>query len=120
MAIPDLIRSLIAGPVVGIAGPLRTSVLLYRVVSGHDEYGPAHDTVPIEHEALVEEISENVAGQDGTIKVSSTKFTFFSHVDVAEGDIIELSGVQSTIIKVGGLLDERAQKYITEVWTGKQ
>lgn len=117
MGIPDTIRSLIAGPVVAVFGPMRTPIQVVRV-TGRDTYGPTYGD-PEDDEALVENISESVAGTDGVETVSGAKFTFFKQRAIAEEDQIILNGVTLTVIKVGGLLDETGVPYLPEAWTGK-
>lgn len=117
MSIPDTIRGVIAGPVKNILGPMRATIQVRprigRSVSG-PVYGDLYTT-----QALVEQTSEEVTGADGTTHVSTAKFTFFEQLEINEGDRIILNGVETAVIKVGGLLDEKGKPYLPEAWTGK-
>lgn len=118
MAFTDLIRSLIAGPVVSIAGPLRTTVG-HTAMTGRGAYGPTYEATPTEREAIVENVSELVTSADGTQKISTAKFTFFEQIPIKEGDRLTLNGVTTNVVKVAGLLDETGVPYLPEAWTGK-
>lgn len=117
MALTDAIRGLIAGPVVSIAGPFRADISI-TPQTGRTASGPTYGT-PYPSKAMVENVSEQVASLDGTVKVSSAKFTFFEQIDIKEGDRITLNGVTTAVVKVGGLLDETGKPYLPEAWTGK-
>lgn len=133
MGLPDLVRNLIAGPVVSLAGPFRAEVLITQMI-GRNTYGPIYAEEPSLALALVESTTEQVTTADGSGKLSTSKFTFFEQepmtdqrtppspggrTTVHEGDKITLNGLTTTVIKVGGLLDETGKPYIPEVWTGK-
>jgi hypothetical protein len=117
MSLPDLVRSLIAGPVVSLAGPFRVTISI-TPMTGRSTYGPTYGT-PFSADALVENSSESIASADGTVKVSTAKFTFFEQLEIHEGDRITLNGVTTTVVKVAGLLDETGAPYLPEAWTGK-
>jgi hypothetical protein len=117
MGLPDLVRSMISGPVTSIAGPFRTTIL-HIPQTGRGTYGPTYGD-PVPRLALVEQVSETVTSADGTDKVSTSKFTFFEPVPIKEGDRITLNGVTTNVVKVGGLLDETGKPYVPEAWTGK-
>jgi hypothetical protein len=117
MAISDIIKSVIAGPVTNIVGPMRTPVV-HRAVIGRTATGPIYGD-PVNREALVEEVSETVTSEDGTEKTSSSKFTFFEQFTIKEGDRLILKGVTRNVIKSGGLLDPDGVPYVPIVWTGK-
>lgn len=116
MALPDLIKSLIAGPITKVFGPFRAEVLVASMID-QGETGPVHDT-PVPRLALVDLTSEQVMSQDGTVSVSKAKFTFFEAFGIKEGDEITLNGKVSRVVKVGGLLDPDGEPYIPEAWTG--
>jgi hypothetical protein len=117
--IPSLIRRLIAGPITSALGGLRVPNVQWTPIVGRDMYGPTYASAPTKVTALVEEVSENVASMDGTMKLSSLKLTFFGPVDIHEGDLITLKGRTTTVVKVGGLLDPEGDPYLPEVWTGR-
>jgi len=116
MGLPDIIRRAVA-TVEGIAGPLRARVLLPRV-TGRNAYGPTYGT-PEPQLAMVEQVGQTVASQDGTEKLSTSKFTFFEPVVIHEGDRLTLNGVTTTVIKVEGLLDPDGVPYMAVALTGK-
>lgn len=117
MSLPDLIRSLIAGPVEGIAGQFRATITI-TPLTGSGMYGPTYGS-PFSAEAIVENVSELVASASGTNRVSAAKFTFLERMTIAEGDRITLNGVTTVVIKVAGPLDETGVPYAPEAWTGK-
>lgn len=118
MGLPDLVKSLIAGPVTGITGGFRAQVG-HTKMTGRGTYGPTYEASPTNRLALVEMTSENVAGQDGVTKLSTSKYTFYEQIDIKEGDRLTVNGVTTTVIKVGGLLDPQGKPYLPEAWTGK-
>lgn len=81
-------------------------------------YGPTYGT-PFDAQAIVENVSENVASSGGTQRVSSAKFTFLEAIEIHEGDKITLNGVTTAVIKVAGPLDENGDPYVPEAWVGK-
>jgi len=117
VALSDTIRAAIAGPVVKIAGPLRTAITI-TPRTGRDIHGPTYGT-PRAAKALVENTSMMVTAADGTQKLSTAKFTFFEREVIAEGDRITLNGVTTNVVKIGGLLDETGIPYLPQAWTGK-
>jgi hypothetical protein len=118
MALSDLIKSLIAGPVTSIAGPLRTPII-HTSLTGTGTYGPIYSDTPVNRTALVEYMSKVVTDSQGNTHVSTAKFTFFEQFVIQEGDLIELNGVTSTIVAVSGLLDPDGLPYLPEAFTGK-
>jgi len=114
---PALIRGLIANVAAPLVGPMLTGIEISRV-TGTTVSGPTYG--PFEpDEALVEATNQVVASANGTEKVSVSKFTFFTQRPIREGDRIRLNGVITSVIKVGGLLDETGKPYLPEAWTGK-
>lgn len=117
MSLPDLVRSLVAGPVTAIAGPFRATITI-TPQTGRTTFGPIYGS-PYPALALVEATSEQISSADGTTKVSASKYTFFEQLEIKEGDRITINGVTTAVIKVGGLLDERGKPYLPVAWTGK-
>lgn len=118
MALPDLVRSMIDGPVRSIAGQFEAPVVLNKL-TGRNTYGPTYGP-NIPTQAVVDLTSETVAANDGTQKVTSGHFMFLDRsIVVAEGDRITLNGVMLTVVKAGGQLDETGKAYVPEAWTGK-
>lgn len=117
MSLMDLARNLIAGPGVSLAGPMRTPIQVIPV-TGRTAKGPTYGD-PEDDVALVENVSQMVVDATGTSsQLSTAKFTFLEPRAIKEGDRIVLNGVTSTVVKVGGLLDENGVPYVPEVWTG--
>lgn len=117
MGLPDIIRGLIAGPVTSVTGGLRTQVV-HTPMTGRGTYGPTYGS-PVTRLALVEHVGQVVASADGTEKLSTAKFTFYEQITINEGDRLTVNGVTTTVVKVGGLLDETGKPYLPEAWTGK-
>jgi hypothetical protein len=117
MGLPDLVRSLIAGPVQSIAGPFRMTIQ-HIVLSGTGTYGPTY-AAPVNAEAVVTNTPEVVTSQNGTERVASSKLQFLEQYPIKEGDRVTINGVTSTVIKVGSELDENGQPYAPVAWTGK-
>lgn len=114
----DLIKTLINDVAKPLTNDLRTPVL-WTKQTGRTAYGPIYG-LPSKQTALIEAAGETVASADGTEKVSSSKFTFFDPITIAEGDRLTVNGVTATVIKVGGLLDPDGKPYLPQAWTGKQ
>lgn len=117
MSIPDIIRGAVAGPVTEILGEMRTPITILPQ-TGRTAKGPVYGTA-YAAQALVENTSEQVTSADGTVRVSAAKFTFFEQLEIHEGDRITLNGVTTTVVKVGGLLDETGKSYVPEAWVGR-
>lgn len=117
MGLPDLVKRVISGPVTSIAGPFRAWTTI-TPMTGRGTKGPIYGT-PFRKKALVEEVSQTVTSQDGTEKISTSHFTYFEQFTLNEGDRITLNGIQTNVIKVGGLLDPDGKPYLPEAWTGK-
>jgi hypothetical protein len=119
---PDF-SGLIRGLVKNVAKPLTESVrvpdILWTPMIGRDQYGPKHATKPTKVSAMVESTSETVATENGTLRLSSMKFTFFDPINIREGDWLTLNDRKMTVIKVGGLLDPDGKPYLPEAWTGR-
>lgn len=117
MSLPDIIREAIAGPITEVLGPMRMTVT-HTPLTGSGTYGPTYGT-PVSVLAIVEQEHEVVASADGNEKAAVAKFTFLEQLTIKEGDRLTLNGVVSTVIKVGGVLDETGKPYAPQAWIGK-
>ena len=121
MAIPDIIRSVVA-IAEGIARPMMPTVM-HRMTLGQDMEGPIIQTPAeaVARQGIVEDIAEEVRGEDNTEQLATSKITFLVAVPVQLTDVFIMpDGTQGGVVRRAGMLDENGQPYYREVFIGRR